>query len=137
MPDRMRIGPPVLRVRNIDKVMAFYQNNLGLQVNRVFKGNTTYYNDDNDGISNNATYALDFKQNFSSSSCFSYAPLPILKHDPNSKESQLPSAGLYHFAILVPDRKSLASSYIAIKNSGVQYDGFADHLVSESISKRS
>ena len=36
--------------------------------------------------------------------------------------------------ILVPDRKSLASTYLAVRNSGVRYyDGFADHLVSESI----
>jgi Predicted ring-cleavage extradiol dioxygenase len=35
--------------------------------------------------------------------------------------------------MLVPNRKSLASTYLALKNSGVQYDGFADHLVSESL----
>ena len=33
----------------------------------------------------------------------------------------------------MPDRKSLASTYLAVKNSGIQYDGFADHLVSESL----
>ena len=37
------------------------------------------------------------------------------------------------FAILVPDRRSLASTYLAIRSSGIQYDGFADHLVSESL----
>jgi len=38
------------------------------------------------------------------------------------------SAGLFHFAILVPDRKSLASTYLALRDAGVEYDGFADHL---------
>ena len=33
----------------------------------------------------------------------------------------------------MPDRKSLASTYLAVKNSGIQYDGFVDHLVSESL----
>ena len=42
-------------------------------------------------------------------------------------------AGLFHFAILVPNRKNLALTYLAVKNSGIQYDGFADHLVSESL----
>ena len=128
----MRVGPPVLRVRNIDTAMAFYENSLGLQVNRRNLGV-----DDN----GNPIYELGFKHNISSSSSSfsSYDPLLILKHDPNAKrrKSSLHSggagAGLYHFAILVPDRKSLASTYLALKNSGIQYDGFADHLVSESL----
>jgi catechol 2,3-dioxygenase len=60
-------------------------------------------------------------------------PILILHHDPNAKNAPLRSAGLYHFAILVPDRKSLASTYLALINSGVRFDGFADHLVSESL----
>jgi catechol 2,3-dioxygenase len=127
----MRVGPPVLRVRNIDAAMAFYENSLGLQVNRRNPGV-----DDN----GNSIYELGFKHNNISSSFSSYEPLLILKHDPNAKrrKSSLHSgaaagAGLFHFAILVPDRKSLASTYLALKNSGIQYDGFADHLVSESL----
>ena len=42
-------------------------------------------------------------------------------------------AGLFHFAILVLNRKNLALTYLVVKNSGIQYDGFADHLVSESL----
>jgi catechol 2,3-dioxygenase len=129
IPDSIKIGPPVLRVRNIDTAMAFYENSLGLQVNRR-----------NPGVDDgNPLYEFGFKHNISSSSFSSYDPLLILKHDPNAKmrKSSLHSggagAGLYHFAILVPDRKSLASTYLALKNSGIQYDGFADHLVSESL----
>jgi catechol 2,3-dioxygenase len=129
IPDNMRVGPPVLRVRNIDTAMAFYENSLGLQVNRSYKANShggNYYDDDVNPI-----YEIGFKHNIPSSS--SYEPLLILKHDPNARKTVLHSAGLYHFAILVPDRKSLASTYLAVKNSGVRYDGFADHLVSESL----
>ena len=60
-------------------------------------------------------------------------PLLILQHDPNARDANPHSAGLYHFAILVPDRRSLASTYVALKFSGVHFDGFADHLVSESL----
>jgi catechol 2,3-dioxygenase len=140
IPDSMRVGPPVLRVRNIDTAMAFYENSLGLQVNRSYKDNSPgggYYDDVN------PIYEVGFKHkfsssfSFSSSSSFSYEPLLILKHDPNAKKPSLNSraagAGLFHFAILVPDRKSLASTYLAVKNSEIQYDGFADHLVSESL----
>ena len=60
-------------------------------------------------------------------------PILIIRHDPNAKNASQNSAGLFHFAILVPDRKSLASIYLPVRNSGVRYDGFADHLVSESL----
>jgi catechol 2,3-dioxygenase len=44
-------------------------------------------------------------------------------------------AGLYHFAILVPERKNLADIliYLSNKRDHVHFDGLADHLVSESI----
>jgi catechol 2,3-dioxygenase len=127
VPNGMRVGPPALRVRNIDTALAFYENGLGLQVNRRYK-------DDNPGDDDgNSIYELGFKHNISSS----YEPLLILKNDPNAKKPSLHSgatgAGLFHFAILVPDRRSLALTYLAVKNSGIQYDGFADHLVSESL----
>jgi len=40
MPSTMKIGCPVLRVRNIYKVLAFYEKNLGLYVS------TRYHVDD-------------------------------------------------------------------------------------------
>jgi catechol 2,3-dioxygenase len=125
MPDRMRVGPPILRVRNIDTVVVFYENSLGLQVNKKYK-------DNDDG---NPIYELGFKHNISSAS--SHEPLLILKHNPTAKKkfsslhSGAAGAGLFHFAILVSDRKSLALTFLAVKNSGIRYDGFADHLVSE------
>jgi catechol 2,3-dioxygenase len=44
-------------------------------------------------------------------------------------------AGLYHFAILLPERKFLADMLQNLndKRDLVHFDGFADHLVSESI----
>ncbi len=60
-------------------------------------------------------------------------PLLILKHDPNAESAPHDFAGLYHYAILVPERKSLASTFLALGNSGVVYEGFADHTVSESL----
>ncbi len=44
-------------------------------------------------------------------------------------------AGLYHFAILLPDRKHLANLYrrLAAHRSEFYFEGSADHLVSESL----
>jgi catechol 2,3-dioxygenase len=117
----MKIGCPVLRVRNIEKVLGFYEKSLGLQVRR------RYNIDDGNG---DLVCELDVKhKSFLSTN----GPLLIIQHDPNAKNVSQNSAGLFHFVILVPDRKSLASTYLAVRDSGVCYDGFADHLVSESL----
>ena len=44
-------------------------------------------------------------------------------------------AGLYHFALLLPDRKYLADMLLNLNENmdRVQFDGMADHLVSEAI----
>ena len=100
----MKIGCPVLRVRNIDKVLAFYEKNLGLHVS------ARYHIDDGKG---NLVCELSVKHR---SSLSTYGPLLILRHDPSAKDISQNSAGLFHFAILVPDRKGLASTYLAVRN---------------------
>jgi catechol 2,3-dioxygenase len=114
----MMIGPP-LRVKDLQKQILFYENDLDLQINRKYQSD-----DDLE------TVDLGFKGKFKDYK----EPLLILKHDPNAKETLHNFAGLYHFAILVPDRKSLASAYLSIGNSKIIFDGFTDHLVSESLS---
>jgi len=41
--------------------------------------------------------------------------------------------GLYHFALLVPNRKNLAGILRKLINNNVKFEGFADHGVSEAI----
>jgi len=118
MPTDMKMGPPTLRVKDLQKQLSFYENDLGLQVNRRYKTN-----DDLEAVD------LGFKGKFTEYK----EPLLILKHDPDAKQTTHNFAGLYHFAILVPDRKNLAYAYSAITNSKINFDGFADHLVSESL----
>ncbi len=43
------------------------------------------------------------------------------------------STGLYHFAILYPNRKELARALLRLRRYGVAIDGAADHGVSEAI----
>ena len=112
-----KVGSPVLRVRDIDKIIVFYETKLGLQVKRRHQddyGNTVY---------ELGFLHIDYPED----------SLLQLHHDPNAKNASPHSAGLFHFAILVPNRENLASTYLALKKSGVYYDGFGDHLVSESL----
>jgi len=113
MADAMELGVPVVRVKDMSKVLAFYTDDIGLKVK------TRYTDSDN----------LEVVELGSSSK----ASILLLKHDPNATLSPPNSAGLYHYAVLVPDRKSLASTFLAIGNAGVLYEGFADHLVSEAL----
>lgn len=117
----MKLGTPILRVKNITETLKFYQKFFGLQLN-----NNGHHHE-----KIGPAYELGFSRN----STFDTAipPLLILHHDPKARNSPSNSAGLYHFAILVPDRKSLASTYLALKLSRTHFDGFADHLVSESL----
>jgi catechol 2,3-dioxygenase len=113
------MGSPVLRIKNIGKVTAFYER-LGLQISKK------YQNENGDVL-----FELGFRHGTDHTDTMQ--PLVILLQDPNASYASGHSAGLFHFAILVPDRKSLASTYLAFRDSGVEYDGFADHLVSESL----
>ncbi len=60
-------------------------------------------------------------------------PILVLQDIPNAEKPPLDAAGLYHYALLVPDRRSLAAAYLSLGNAGVIFDGFADHLVSEAL----
>jgi catechol 2,3-dioxygenase len=117
----MQVGPPILRVRDLRKELSFYEGELGLQVRRRFNDETE--------TGNLELIELGFKKNSSDDKL----PLLTLKHDPEARDAPPASAGLFHFAILVPDRKSLASTFVALEKSNVLFDGFADHLVSESL----
>jgi len=43
------------------------------------------------------------------------------------------AAGLYHFAILYPDRRALAHAVKRVLAAGVALDGASDHGVSEAV----
>ncbi len=59
-------------------------------------------------------------------------PLLTLRENPAAHQVK-GTSGLYHFAILVPDRKSLAHALRRILETNTPVQGFADHGVSEAI----
>jgi catechol 2,3-dioxygenase len=111
MPDKMSVGPPTLKVRDLDRMLAFYKDVFGLEV----------ANHEED------SFALGFNRKTREQS------LLILRHDANARRSSERSAGLYHMAINVPDRRSLAQAYSSLAKDGIRFDGLTDHIVAESL----
>lgn len=56
-----------------------------------------------------------------------------LVHAPQAPIRTYPSVGLYHFALLLPDRKALAGVAQRLLQAGAYFEGAADHGVSEAL----
>ena len=105
----MKLGPVCLRTNNLESMLGFYENDLGLRVIQV-------------------------QQNLTALGCSkTKEPILILNHDEKALSQPADAAGLYHFALLVPDRQGLAAAYLSLGNKGIVFDGYADHQVSEAL----
>lgn len=60
-------------------------------------------------------------------------PLVVLEENADAVPKPPRTTGLYHFAILVPERKNLAKSLLHLLKSGYPLHGAADHLFSEAV----
>ncbi len=60
-------------------------------------------------------------------------PLIELIDDPDAPPAPAGSTGLFHLAILVPDRRSLAQAVRRVVESGERFTGASDHFVSEAL----
>jgi catechol 2,3-dioxygenase len=127
MPVQMRLGPPTLRVQNLAKTLSFYRQDLGLGIRRG-RPDTKHELTGEPGFPKPIVELGSHNPGYN----YSTSLLNILD-DPDAKPAPHDSAGLYHYALLVQDRKSLASTYLAIAKTGLVYEGFADHTVSESL----
>ncbi|MER3536748.1 MAG: glyoxalase [Thermus sp.] len=96
-----------LRVRNLEGMLGFYQNTLGLRL----EADPPLYRLFPEG----QTFTL------------------TLLHDPQAPLRPYPSVGLYHFALLVPDRTALGGLLLRLHQAGAYFEGAADHGVSEAL----
>ena len=117
----LRLGGPVLRVIDLQLELAYYQK-FKMKLVRRIRGEDGY-----------EIIELAFDVDDKAVSQINNSPILTLIHDPEASRPPHRSAGLFHFAILTPDRKSLAATFVSLENQGIQFIGFADHLVSESL----
>lgn len=105
----LKLGPICMRVNDLQLMLSFYEKECGLKI-------------------------IQRDGNFTALACGqSKDPILILNHDEKALKPPADAAGLYHYALLVPDRKSLAAAYLSLGNNGVVFDGYADHNVSEAL----
>jgi catechol 2,3-dioxygenase len=108
LPDSAFLDRLSLRVRDLDKLLAYYVGLLGLVETRK-DGNVVTVAPEGE------LFHLD------------------LVHEPDAPQRPYPCPGLYHFALVVPDRRALGSIFRHLIEQGSEFEGMADHLVSEAL----
>jgi catechol 2,3-dioxygenase len=103
----LHIGAIALKVRDLDRVSAFYRDGLGLEV----------IESDKNAVSLGA----------------GGVPFVHLEHAPNAKPDDTRTAGLYHTAFLLPTRGDLARWLLYVSEKRVPLTGASDHFISEAI----
>lgn len=111
LPAHTRIGHVHLKVSNLQRALDFYVGLLGFKV-------TTLYGTDAAFIS-----AGGYHHHIGLNTWFSKNGNPAPAHSP----------GLFHTAILYPERIDLATIYRRLLHAGQPFTGFADHGVSEAL----
>jgi catechol 2,3-dioxygenase len=107
LPEATRMGTVYLTVSNLEESLDYYQRSLGLQVHWM-EGNSA---------------ALGAGE----------ADLLNLKGDPDAVPLQRGRTGLFHYAILVPNRKELAHVIVNFSRTQTELQGASDHDVSEAL----
>ena len=111
LPGDTHIGKVRLRVADLERAVSFYHNVLGLQITRQTSGDLSFAPD---AIADE---------------------LIVLEERPGiaPRPRRPRTAGLYHVALLVPNRRDLGRTLLALGESRYPLRGMSDHAVSESI----
>lgn len=107
----MSIGHVHLKVSDLDRSIAFYQDVMGLDVTQSYGDQAAFLS------------AGGYHHHIGLNTWFSKNSPPAPKR----------SAGLFHVAFLYPDRAALAQAFKTVLDAGVEIEGAADHGVSEAI----
>jgi catechol 2,3-dioxygenase len=102
----MRLGPVHLTVASLERSVEYYRSVVGLELLRSQAGQ--------------ASLGADGRE------------LLVLVEEPGARSSR-GHTGLYHFALLVPDRHDLAAWLAHAARDRVSLVGLSDHFVSEAI----
>ena len=105
LPPETRMGPVHLTVSDLDRSLSYYRDAIGLRELARENGRASLGGDDE---------------------------LLVLYEEPGARPSH-GHTGLFHFALLVPERRDLATWLAHAARDGVTLTGLSDHDVSEAI----
>lgn len=108
LPDAASLVRLALRVRDLAACTAYYTDLLGLEVAEVDGARTSL-------APGGRRFVLD------------------LLHEPDAPLRPYPCPGLFHFALVVPDRPALGAIFRRLIERGESFDGMSDHAVSEAL----
>lgn len=100
------VGAVYLTVADLERSVRFYTDGIGLQVLEMARPHASL------GVGEQVLLRME--------------ELPGATKDPGR-------TGLYHFALLLPERVELARALRHLSDSGIRFTGFADHHVSEAL----
>jgi catechol 2,3-dioxygenase len=106
LPDSTQLGPVTLAVSDLDRSLSFYRDLVGLFVLEGRGSQATL------GVGDTAVIQL--------------------VEEAGAKPAHRYTTGLYHVAILYPDRAALARVVRHMASQGYPFTGASDHLVSEA-----
>ncbi|WP_101067674.1 VOC family protein [Roseovarius salinarum] len=106
-----RIGHIHLKVADLDRAVGFYAGVLGFEVQQYFGDSAAFLS------------AGGYHHHIALNTWHSKGGPPAPKH----------RAGLFHAAILYPDRTQLADAVARVVAAGIPIEGAADHGVSEAV----
>ena len=118
----LKIDHVHLKVSDLEKSLHFYRSILGFKIVRQ-ESQTAFLSSSSSEDKDSSSFLVVLSELKDNNSNFS-----IFQHKPRI-------AGLYHFAILLPERRHLAHflKHIQKNLNREYYEGMADHAVSESI----
>jgi len=108
---QVRIGHVHLKVADLDRALGFYRDVLGLEVTQRFGKQAAF---------------------LSAGGYHHHIGLNTWESEGGSPPPE-GSTGLYHVAILYPNRRELADALRRVLAAGIPIDGASDHGVSEAI----
>ena len=107
LPAETTVGRVSIRVDDLDRVLPFYREAIGCRVER--EGSTARLAADGGRV------------------------LLVFEEVPGAPGRPRPAAGLFHAAIRLPDRSSLADALARLRGAGATLTGASDHHVSEAL----
>lgn len=111
IPAQTRIGHVHLKVSDLDRALSFYCDLLGFELTTTYGSQAAFIS------------AGGYHHHIGLNTWHSQGGPPAPKS----------SAGLYHVAILYPERKDLAQAFNRLNEAGYPITGASDHGVSEAI----